>query len=64
MQVATARWVSCDDPKKFEEFRAKVRDNLALDGAGDLTYIAPTRVNLDLTQERWPDVQFRTTREH
>lgn len=64
VQVATARWVSCEDPKKFEEFCTKMRDNLALDGAGDLTYIAPTRVNLDLTQERWPTVKFRTTREH
>ena len=37
---------------------------LALDGAGNLTYIAPTRVNLDLTMERWPDIDFRSTREH
>ncbi len=64
VQVATARWISCDDPKKLEEFRAKARDNLALDGAGDLTYIAPTRVNLELTKERWPDIEFRATREH
>lgn len=64
VQVATARWVYCGDPKKLEEFRSKARDNLALDGAGDLTYIAPTRVNLDLTMERWPDIQFRSTREH
>ncbi|WP_411901341.1 hypothetical protein, partial [Salmonella enterica] len=26
--------------------------------------IAPTMVNLNLTQERYPDVQFRKTREH
>ncbi|MDR8305484.1 peptide chain release factor 3, partial [Acinetobacter baumannii] len=28
------------------------------------TYIAPTMVNLNLTQERYPDVVFRKTREH
>ena len=28
--------------------------NLALDAAGELVYLAPTRVNLQLTLERWP----------
>ncbi len=61
--VSTARWVECDDEKKLEEFKRKAEDNLAIDGAGDLTYIAPTRVNLQLTEERWPDIAFRATRE-
>ncbi|MFT4608543.1 MAG: peptide chain release factor 3, partial [Chitinophagales bacterium] len=30
----------------------------------DLTYVAPTRVNLTMTQERWPEVEFLSTREH
>ena len=64
VNVATARWISCDNAKKLEEFRTKAFDNLALDGKGDLVYIAPTRVNLQLTMERWPDVKFLTTREH
>ncbi len=64
VQVATARWVSCEDEKKLEEFRRKAADNLALDSGGELTYIAPTRVNLELTMERWPDVRFHATREH
>jgi peptide chain release factor 3 len=63
VQVYTARWVHCDDQKKLDEFKKKAAQNLALDGAGDLTYIAPTRVNLDLTMERYPDVEFRSTRE-
>ena len=29
-----------------------------------LVYLAPTRVNLQLTLERWPDLEFRETREH
>jgi peptide chain release factor 3 len=61
--VNTARWVECDDAKKLEEFKVKAHDNLALDGAGLLTYLAPTRVNLNLTQERWPEVHFFDTRE-
>ncbi|PVZ70678.1 peptide chain release factor 3 [Pelagibaculum spongiae] len=64
VNVATARWVECDDPKKFEEFKKKCFDNLALDGADNLAYIAPTRVNLSLTEERWPEVRFFATREH
>ncbi len=64
VSVQTARWVECDDAKMLEDFTRKGNDNLAIDGAGLLTYLAPTRVNLSLTEERWPDVQFRATREH
>ena len=64
VNVATARWVECDDPKKLDEFRKKAHDNLAIDGDGNLTYIAPTRVNLELTMERWPEIRFHATREH
>jgi peptide chain release factor 3 len=62
--VATARWIECDDPKTLADFKKKAQENLGLDHAGDLVYIAPTRVNLDLTQERWPAIRFRGTREH
>ena len=64
VNVATARWVRCDDPKKLEEFVNKNALNLANDAAGELVYLAPTRVNLNLTQERHPEVQFLATREH
>lgn len=62
--VATARWVECADEKMLAEFERKAHDNLAVDHGGRLVYIAPTKVNLNLTEERWPDVQFRKTREH
>jgi len=64
VSVATARWIRCDDAKKLEEFREKNAMNLALDAAGHLVYLAPTRVNLQLAQERAPGVQFLATREH
>jgi len=64
VNVATARWIRCDNEKKLEEFREKNALNLALDAAGELVYIAPSRVNLQLTQERWPEVRFDATREH
>jgi peptide chain release factor 3 len=64
VNVATARWVECDDAKMLEDFKRKAEDNLALDHSQCLVYIAPTRVNLSLTEERWPDIVFRKTREH
>ncbi len=64
VNVATARWVECDDPNMLADFRRKAEDNLALDHGERLVYIAPTRVNLNLTEERWPDIVFRKTREH
>ena len=64
INVATARWVECDDKKMLAEFERKAHDNLALDHGESLVYIAPTRVNLNLTEERWPDIEFRKTREH
>jgi peptide chain release factor 3 len=64
ISVFTARWVYCKDSKKLEEFRTKAYDNLALDHSGALVYLAPSRVNLQLTLERWPGIDFRHTREH
>ncbi len=64
INVTTARWVECDDDKELNRFKNRHAANLALDHAGDLTYIAPTRVNLDMTIEKWPEIQFLATREH
>jgi len=61
--ITTARWVTCDDPKKMEDFKRKAFDSLAEDGSGYLVYLATSRVNLALTQDRWPDIRFSATRE-
>jgi peptide chain release factor 3 len=63
ISVHTARWIQCADDKRLEEFRNKAYDNLALDHSGALVYLAPSRVNLNLTMERWPGITFRETRE-
>jgi peptide chain release factor 3 len=62
--VTRARWVDCSDAKKLEEFKRKAHDNLALDHKDELVYVAPSQVNLSLTQERWPEIRFRDTRDH
>ena len=64
INVATARWVTSTDEKKLDEFRRKADANLSLDGGDNLAYIAPTMVNLNLAQERYPDIEFTATREH
>ncbi|MFK7828164.1 MAG: peptide chain release factor 3 [Congregibacter sp.] len=64
VNVYTARWVYCDDERKLDDFRKKAADQLSIDGGGFLSYLAPTRVNLALMEERWPDIQFKATREH
>ena len=62
--IYVARWVDSENKAKLEEFKKKAHENLSIDGGGYLTYLAPTRVNLSLMEERWPDIEFRATREH
>ena len=59
-----ARWVSCDNKIKLAEFEKMQVNNLAEDAAGNLTYLANHRVNLDIMRERHPDIVFHETREH
>ncbi len=64
INVATARWVRAADDRTLESFRNKAYDHLAIDHAGEMVYLAPTRVNLELAMERSPDVRFSETRDH
>lgn len=64
VSVSTVRWVRSDNAKKLEEFTRTLMGHLALDNADNLAYLAPNSVNLRLTEERWPDIQFYATREH
>jgi peptide chain release factor 3 len=61
--ISTVRWVTSNKPAKLEEFKNRAFDNLAEDGGGYLVYLATSRVNLQLTEERWPDIKFSATRE-
>ena len=63
VQVATARWLRFPDAKTEQDFLRKNEANVALDGAEHITYIAPNMVNLQLTMDRWPKVEFMKTRE-
>ena len=63
VSIWSARWVSCEDKKKLAEFERANAMNLSTDAGGNMAYLAPNRVNLSLTQERWPDIVFHETRE-
>ena len=64
VSIYTAHWIECEDSKVLDDFKTKNSDNLALDGGKHLSYLAPSKVNLSFTKERWPDIKFRSTREH
>lgn len=63
VSVHTVRWVQGPE-KELEKFKAKVKEHVAYDGADYLVYMAPSRVNLQLIEERWPELTFAATREH
>ncbi len=64
VNIYTARWIDAEDKKLLEQFKDKMFDYLAYDINNELTYLAPSRVNLNLTLERWPQIRFNDVREH
>jgi peptide chain release factor 3 len=58
----TARWLRGKD-SDLSAIADKYGFNVALDGAEEYVYLAPNRVNLQMAQERYPDIQFLETRE-
>ncbi|MBZ0091773.1 MAG: peptide chain release factor 3 [Sulfuricellaceae bacterium] len=60
--VATARWLRGSDAD-LKKLADQYGHNVALDGANEYVYLAPNKVNLTLTQERFPSIRFLETRE-
>jgi peptide chain release factor 3 len=58
----TARWLRGKD-SDLSAIADKYGFNVALDGANEYVYLAPNRVNLQMAQERYPDIEFLETRE-
>ncbi|MGH8128963.1 MAG: peptide chain release factor 3 [Gammaproteobacteria bacterium] len=61
--INSARWIGSDDPKKLAIFRDENAHRLATDASDSLTFLAPSGAALSVTREKWPDIEFRTTRE-
>lgn len=63
--ISSARWISSNDKKALADFeKSAAGANIAFDAAGNMAYLATSGVNLKLTQERWPQLTFHSTREH
>ncbi len=63
VNISTARWVTSQDAHKLAQFKQEQARHLAWDHAEQLTYLAPSRVSLEITIEQWPDIEFSATRE-
>ena len=64
MELAVARWVSCENPKRFKEFQQENTAYLALDAEKELTFLGPSQWRLEHVMEQWPEVEFKKTREY
>jgi peptide chain release factor 3 len=58
------RWITGEDKRMLADFEKNLGHNVAYDAAGNMAYLAPNSINLELTQERWPKLVFHATREH
>ena len=63
ISIITARWIHCANPDILASFCQKNAPYIAYDAADQLVYLAPSRVNLQLAQERAPEITFTATRE-
>jgi peptide chain release factor 3 len=62
--ISTARWLTYPDEATKKKFEEECAGWLGSDVDGNDVYLATNRYNLQGTMERWPQVQFHTTREH
>lgn len=62
VEVFTARWI-VGEAREIERFRNRMDTGVAEDHSDALVYLAPSRVKLQLTEERWPDITFAAVRE-
>ncbi len=63
VNIHTARWVSSEDKKQFEEFKDYYKNDLAWDAENALAYLPSTPWKLESAEERYPKVVFGVTRE-
>lgn len=61
--VFAVRWI-VGDPGDVEELKRRSGERLALDAGACLAYLAPSRANLALAEERFGNLRFAATREH
>ncbi len=58
----TARWISCDDPKKLKQFIDANQSAIADDHDGDPVFMARNSWHLSDAQEKNPEIKFSATK--
>ncbi|MDA1117564.1 MAG: peptide chain release factor 3 [Proteobacteria bacterium] len=61
--LALARWLSAADDAEMQRFMAAYPGRIARDASGALAYLAANRAELEVAEERWPQIAFHTLRE-
>ncbi|HUQ74568.1 MAG TPA: peptide chain release factor 3 [Burkholderiales bacterium] len=59
-----ARWISSEDASELRRFIDLHPSQIANDAAGVPAFLAPTKAELEVRQERWTKIQFHTLREY
>ena len=63
-QYNVARWISCDDSKKMDDFEKNNRNNIARDAEGAKAFLTTSEWQLEYSMEHWPGIEFYKTREN
>lgn len=64
INIATSRWIMCNNKNKIDSFKKKYIEYIAMDNANYLTYLAPSNFHLDRIKKNNPDILFLMTREN
>jgi peptide chain release factor 3 len=59
-----ARWISSEDANELKRFIDMHPSQIANDAAGVPTFLAPTKAELEVREERWTKIRFYTLREY
>jgi peptide chain release factor 3 len=59
-----ARWISADDPRELKRFIDDNAHRVGYDAVDAPTFLAASRAELSVVQERWRTVRFHGLREH
>lgn len=62
--IHTARWLEFPDDKTRRGFIERESLRMGTDVDDNPVFLATNQYNLQIAEERWPEVGFRTTREH
>ena len=63
-QYNVARWISCNDSKKMDDFEKNNKSNLAKDAEGAKAFLTTSEWQLEYSMEHWPGIEFFKTREN